>query len=394
MDTLKRKRTQLRRNYTALNKKFTAAVEGKTDVEAKYLVLSEAAEALFDVEDKLYEAWSESADFVEADFEADQDKALEYRESWAEARAIYNNLRPKQLSRHGSQTSVNSLTTDGSGHTNATGVRNTSLKLPRLELPKFDGETRNWIQFWGQFSKLHDDKDLHDIDKFQYLIQSTVENSPARQLVTSYPPSAENYAKAVEALKTRFARDEMLIETYVRGLLGLVWSQLKGESCGLSNLYDSLQTHLQALESLKVTKDKFAAILYPMIESALPEDLLRSWNRSRAKCDKVDDELAKLMSFLKSEVESEERISLARQGFSHDISPPTACFVTGVSKKTNDTKFSAPNCAAECIWCSKDTHSSTECSKATRMTPKERLDLAKSKKACLICLKKHLGFFT
>ncbi|XP_045476431.1 uncharacterized protein LOC123682075 [Harmonia axyridis] len=100
-----------------------------------------------------------------------------------------------------------------------------NFNLPKLEIKKFDGNVKHWINFWGQFRKIDENSDLPDEDKFQYLIQSTEENSPARNLVESFPPSANNYEIAVDQLKTRFARDEVLIQVYVRELLSLVLSQ-------------------------------------------------------------------------------------------------------------------------------------------------------------------------
>jgi len=49
----------------------------------------------------------------------------------------------------------------------------------------------------------------------------------------------------------------------------------------LANLYNKLSSHLRALETLGVTTDKCAAMLYPLVESCLPEDMLRAWERVR-----------------------------------------------------------------------------------------------------------------
>ncbi|UYV73534.1 hypothetical protein LAZ67_10004015 [Cordylochernes scorpioides] len=78
-----------------------------------------------------------------------------------------------------------------------------SYKLPKIEIRKFDGELINWLPFWAQFEKIHEDTELHDADKFHYLVQSMKSNTRARELIESYPQTAENYAKAVQALKQR-----------------------------------------------------------------------------------------------------------------------------------------------------------------------------------------------
>ena len=44
------------------------------------------------------------------------------------------------------------------------------VKLPKLELPNFDGDIINWRGFWDQFQvAIHENKTIAEIDKFTYL---------------------------------------------------------------------------------------------------------------------------------------------------------------------------------------------------------------------------------
>ncbi|GFY68430.1 putative RNA-directed DNA polymerase from transposon X-element [Trichonephila inaurata madagascariensis] len=99
----------------------------------------------------------------------------------------------------------------------------------------------------------------------------------------------------------------------------------------LSELYDLLESKLMALESLGRTKEKFAEFLEPLVESCLPETVLRAWERSRSVEDSSPQNSArsldKLLCFLRNEVRSEEIIKLARTGLgvsrvSHPLSLP------------------------------------------------------------------------
>ena len=48
--------------------------------------------------------------------------------------------------------------------------RNTQVKLPKLELKKFDGDHSAWISFWGSFeASVHNNESLTAIDKFNNL---------------------------------------------------------------------------------------------------------------------------------------------------------------------------------------------------------------------------------
>ncbi|XP_031349096.1 uncharacterized protein LOC116175101 [Photinus pyralis] len=157
-----------------------------------------------------------------------------------------------------------------------------NFKLPKFNYKKFNGEVKEWLGFWSQFKKIDEDITIHDSDKFQFLVQLMVDGSRAHELVCSYPQTAENYPKAVKALKERFGREEFLVEVYVREMLKLIIhnvSQTEKQD-DLSKLYDQLESHLRALESLKVTSDKYDSMLYPMVESCLPANILQAWQRS------------------------------------------------------------------------------------------------------------------
>ncbi|GFW33557.1 integrase catalytic domain-containing protein [Trichonephila clavipes] len=99
----------------------------------------------------------------------------------------------------------------------------------------------------------------------------------------------------------------------------------------LLELYDLLESKLMALESLGHPKEKFAEFLELLVESCLPETVLRAWERSHSAEDSSRQNSArsldKLLCFLRNEVHSEEIIKLAHTGLgasrvSHSRSQP------------------------------------------------------------------------
>lgn len=192
------------------------------------------------------------------------------------------------------------------------------LKLPTIDLVKFSGNTREWLRFWGQFNKIHQNSQIPEEDKFEYLIAAIVPGSRASELIERFPPTGDNYTKAIDSLKNRFGRDELLVEVYVRELLTLVLQNAsKAEKVTLISLYDKLESHLQALDTLGVTTDKCAAMLFPLVKSSLPEEILRVWQRTSEAKQAVDckNRLDALMKFIGTEVEAEEKIQMAANGF-------------------------------------------------------------------------------
>ncbi|GFW05377.1 uncharacterized protein TNCV_3358961 [Trichonephila clavipes] len=101
-------------------------------------------------------------------------------------------------------------------------VISAAKNLPKLEFRQFRGDIKDGLQFWSQH--IHDDDEIAPENKFQYLVQATVNGSRAREVVESFPATAANYAKAVDSLKARFGRDDLLVEVYVRELLKLIVS--------------------------------------------------------------------------------------------------------------------------------------------------------------------------
>ncbi|GBN81619.1 hypothetical protein AVEN_156726-1 [Araneus ventricosus] len=199
-------------------------------------------------------------------------------------------------------------------------------RLPKLELKKFNGDIKSFLGFWSQFSRIHEDEEMPSEDKFQYLIQAITPGTRAASLIESFPPTAQNYPKAIELLKERFGREDLLVQVYVRELLKMVMKNAANErKCAdLTTLYDQLESHLRALDTLGRSKEKFADFLSPLVESCLPEDVLRAWERHRTSSILNNDaeipensqrSLESLMDFLRQEVNGEKMISLARSGF-------------------------------------------------------------------------------
>ncbi|GFX32599.1 uncharacterized protein TNCV_3704731 [Trichonephila clavipes] len=119
-----------------------------------------------------------------------------------------------------------------------------------------------------------------------------VQRNRAREVIESFPPTSENYEIAFEALKNRFGKEELLIEFYVRELLALV-TQNATERRVKSNIYylcDKLESHLRSLESIGLTSEKYEAILFPLVESYIPEKLMRVWLRNPTQSS-ADNEL-------------------------------------------------------------------------------------------------------
>ncbi|KAJ8911857.1 hypothetical protein NQ315_012523 [Exocentrus adspersus] len=215
--------------------------------------------------------------------------------------------------------------------------------------------------------KIHDDVDIDPNDKIAYLSQATIPGSRARRIVDSFPLMPENYKKIVDCLCSRFGREDLQIEVYVRELLRLVLNRASSGNCSVSVLYDEIESQLRSLETLGITSDKYTAMLYPLIESCLPENLIRVYQRfagrfadsggasvdgedsiEEGRVDTLDARLKQLMRFLQSEVENEQKFALAAERFGIN-DPEIMAFDERISK--SEKPVEAVSTAAELRLC-------------------------------------------
>lgn len=274
---------------------------------------------------------------------------------------------------------------DTISETNSIG-RKRQFKLPKIELQKFNGKLLDWLSWWAQFSKIHDDDELHCTDKFQYLIQSMQEGTKAADIVKGFPATADNYLKAIAALQERFGRKKLLTQVYIRELFKMGLETMNSKS-SISMIYDKLICHVRSLESLNVTVEQSSLFLYPMVETSLPEDVLVAWQRSpKYEHDGSLENLPKseldyLLEFLKQEVEREEQRSLVKTGLNNKVpqKKTEASIPTAAALHISETKF-------ECIFCEKR-HLSQECRGAgVKMSSEQKWDRIQKKNVCAKCL--------
>ena len=95
------------------------------------------------------------------------------------------------------------------------GTRNNHhVRLPKLALHSFSGDLTQWLTFWDSFkSAIHDNDQLVEIDKFNYL-KSLLEGT-ALDAVSGLTLSAPNYAEAIAILEKRFGNRQQIILKHI-----------------------------------------------------------------------------------------------------------------------------------------------------------------------------------
>ncbi|XP_003381803.1 TM2 domain-containing protein 2 [Trichinella spiralis] len=204
------------------------------------------------------------------------------------------------------------LTDSDSSNPGRVAVQAENWNLPELVPPQFSGEVMEFPNFWAQFEAIiHSRSDLDAATKFVYLL-SYVEGK-ARSAIDGIPITAANYTHAVEILKSRFDRPEMLVREHIKAL----WKATpcsKMTKQGIHSLVDEIRNHLICLTALG--KDPYAGsfpvseALMPILKEKFPPELQRAWNLNVDSKSETYDNLRKFLDFAQrvADTLAEERL--------------------------------------------------------------------------------------
>ncbi|UYV72564.1 hypothetical protein LAZ67_9003720 [Cordylochernes scorpioides] len=97
---------------------------------------------------------------------------------------------------------------------------NLHVKMPKLELPTFNGRLESWLSFKDLFfSAIGSNSQIPDIEKLQYLKGQL--RGEALRLVNAFPITADNYVEVWQTLLTRYDNPKDLIFTQIDKALRL-----------------------------------------------------------------------------------------------------------------------------------------------------------------------------
>ena len=128
-----------------------------------------------------------------------------------------------------------------------TASKQQTVRLPKLELKKFNGQILKWQAFWDSFqSTIHKNDSLSEIDKLNYL-RSQLE-SEALKSIAGLELTETNYDVAIAMLKERYGNTELIIENHYSQLSDM--SPASDKTSELRRVFDTVEQHLRSLEAL------------------------------------------------------------------------------------------------------------------------------------------------
>ncbi|KAG0430884.1 hypothetical protein HPB47_022293 [Ixodes persulcatus] len=153
-------------------------------------------------------------------------------------------------------------------------IASADVKLPKLELLRFNGDSLQWQPFWEQFDQVvHNNRELSPTDKFNYLRAALYEEAAAA--IAGLPATASCYEDTWDVFKTRFGDGKRLIDDR---MIKLLERQRIRSSLDVRGL-----RHIRGLRSLRVSEETFSTLLHPLVLRLLPEDLALAYHRTAVR---------------------------------------------------------------------------------------------------------------
>ncbi|KAJ8916986.1 hypothetical protein NQ315_012901 [Exocentrus adspersus] len=218
--------------------------------------------------------------------------------------------------------------------TNKSKPSSDEIKLPKTNLPTFDGSLQNWLFFRDTFkSVIHNKANLSDINKFHYLRLAL--KGEAAEVLRDMHIAEDSYEIAWQSLLDRYEDEEELISHYLDTLTSIPAAS-KESSSHIRQIHDTMTRSLRTLERL----DKLDSISKRKWQSRV----------TKTKKPKLVDFKAFLTERYKSLAKNAQREANSRQQYKLDV----------------NARYQEVKKLKLCINCLRSNHSIKHCKSETR----------------------------
>ncbi|GFX63391.1 uncharacterized protein TNCV_3619941 [Trichonephila clavipes] len=305
--SLKKIRTPVRRAATELSNSIKIELEKEN---ASSDLIEELLAKLIDKEKQLENVDKNITILTNMDdLEKEIEKQQEYRDSIITCKVRANKI----LNKRETESRNTPITSSRSEQ------QFSSLKLPQLQIPQFDGNILKFSDFFAQFeAAIHNNSNLSDVEKFNYLKSYLIDE--AEIAIRGLTLSANNYTIALNIIKERFGRKDLIIDSHMSKLLHLNPVRKSDDILSLRKLYSECEIHIRGLQNCRVNPDTYSSLLYPIILKSIPRDL--SLEFTGKSYGQTENMISDLLDFLKIEIQCRERTEhLTKEFNSYDSNP-------------------------------------------------------------------------
>lgn len=248
------------------------------------------------------------------------------------------------------------------------------VHLPKIELPKFNGNYEVWPTYKDLFiSLVHENNNLSDVQKLHYL--KTTVSGEAEALLTHIKVTSSNYETAWNVLNKRYGNRRIILNCIMKRLFyqGKMTSQ---SAVQLKGLLDTTTECLNNLENLQISTGSWDHVIIFLLVQKFDPETHKGWEEYTYK---EDSEALPTLSEIKNFMESKFRTLEL-------LTSVTASKGTK-EKQVKERSYHAATTSTErsCVMCTEN-HTLCHCKKFIEMKQEERTEYVKNKRLCFNCL--------
>lgn len=276
------------------------------------------------------------------------------------------------------------------------------LKLPKIELPKFDGKSlSDWSVFRGLFEvTIHNATELTKQEKLQYLLAQL--SGDALNHVKNLEFTSENYDVAWKLLNEYYNSPRRQITHHLVNFLDL--PELGANN--VSVFFTKLRENMQALEALGYKSENYGLLLIVILLRKMNNYHRRRFEDSRDDksamptveelCTYLKDELSQYLgassTFRQSQPQpcrapKKEQPQMILHNSSKENKKGSSDSKKYQNKVQNANPLEVPECF-KCPQCPNANHVISQCQNYRMLSPQERKKVLEKYKLCLNCTSK------
>lgn len=268
---------------------------------------------------------------------------------------------------------------------------NKHVKLPKLNIEKFNGDCTEFYSFYNTFKvSIHENCSLSKTEKFNYLKSYLI--GPAASAIKGLEISDANYDTALSILEQRFGQKDIIINQHMNNLLNLSPVYKASDISGLKSLHNEIEINVRSLSALGLKPESYSSMLVTIILKIIPHELALEYNRQNTKYSTVPD-INQLLNFLQNEMLTRERTYLNRPRI-NEINKKKSTFFPqkrpecSMHSFLTEVKGVTPSGISQktdvCLFC-EENHSYIFCN----LEVEKKKDILKKKGLCFLCTGRH-----
>ncbi|XP_055604085.1 uncharacterized protein LOC129752324 [Uranotaenia lowii] len=265
---------------------------------------------------------------------------------------------------------------------NPSSVSGFHLRLPQIDLPKFDGDFSKWLSFRDTFSSMvHLNPEIPTVAKLQYLLQSL--QGDARKPFETVDVLADNYESTWDAIIKRFDNRRFLKRQLFRAIYDL--QPIKKECPQeLNSLAGNFERHVKALAKLGEPVEFWDTPLVNLFSYKLDPVTLRAWEEKTSEQEEV--KFDEMMAFIYQRVRVLNSVLPEnQQGIKVAGNKPFRRLAVAVAAKPGSI-LDTNNPFPLCVVCP-ERHYLYKCPTFERMSVRQRRELISQKRLCWNCFR-------